>query len=495
MKKAILSLVSGNIISKGLGLFREIIVAALFGTGYINGAYRVAQTGTLVPVNFLVSDSLTAFIPLYKQFKEEDINKAQMFFWIMQLLFLAFSILLTSSAILFVETWLSIIAPGLDKTTLELSKSMIIIMSFGIPLYLSSALINYVEMAHGDFTPMSIRPSIQNFGMLVGALFAYYMNNPVFLAWGFTFAYFVFFCWVLLRGLKKKILQFPSSFGVSIVKEVISNFGVTLRPLILLPFIYQGNIATERAIATLISITAVSALDYAKFITETLLLIVSTPVALAGLATWGGMAKEEIRDKLAVTFELLLIVSVPFSLFLGGFSKDIVTVLFARGQFDSLSIDVTSNILLGMSFGLWAYVIGYVLIKGLNAQLKNKAVLVIMSISLIGNILFNIIAYKYFKETTLGIAYSISGILMCFCCVYNLQLWKDVKNTIFYMSIGAMIYLLMIFFKFHSDKQIVSLILNGLFFIFYWVSFISLISPLREKALTILRRKNKHNVK
>ncbi|HDT4635353.1 TPA: virulence factor MviN, partial [Klebsiella pneumoniae] len=155
MKKAILSLVSGNIISKGLGLFREIIVAALFGTGYINGAYRVAQTGTLVPVNFLVSDSLTAFIPLYKQFKEEDINKAQMFFWIMQLLFLAFSILLTSSAILFVETWLSIIAPGLDKTTLELSKSMIIIMSFGIPLYLSSALINYVEMAHGDFTPMS----------------------------------------------------------------------------------------------------------------------------------------------------------------------------------------------------------------------------------------------------------------------------------------------------------------------------------------------------
>ncbi|PLN13537.1 virulence factor MviN, partial [Klebsiella pneumoniae] len=222
--------------------------------------------------------------------------------------------------------------------------------------YLSSALINYVEMAHGDFTPMSIRPSIQNFGMLVGALFAYYMNNPVFLAWGFTFAYFVFFCWVLLRGLQKKILQFPSSFGVSIVKEVISNFWVTLRPLILLPFIYQGNIATERAIATLISITAVSALDYAKFITETLLLVVSTPVALAGLATWGGMAKEEIRDKLAVTFELLLIVSVPFSLFLGGFSKDIVTVLFARGQFDSLSIDVTSNILLGMSFGLWAYV-------------------------------------------------------------------------------------------------------------------------------------------
>lgn len=115
MRKAIVSLISGNLLSKALGLIREVIVAALFGTGYINGAYRVAQTGTLVPVNFLVSDSLTAFIPLYKKFHSESVNKGQLFFWSMQVIFLIFSVILTSCAILFVDFWLNVIAPGLDE--------------------------------------------------------------------------------------------------------------------------------------------------------------------------------------------------------------------------------------------------------------------------------------------------------------------------------------------------------------------------------------------
>lgn len=54
-------------LSKVLGLVREVLMAKFFGTGDVNGAYRIAQTGTLVPINFMTSDSLnSAFIPLYK---------------------------------------------------------------------------------------------------------------------------------------------------------------------------------------------------------------------------------------------------------------------------------------------------------------------------------------------------------------------------------------------------------------------------------------------
>lgn len=494
MKKAIFALVSGNLLSKGLGLIREVIVAALFGTGYINGAYRVAQTGTLVPVNFLVSDSLTAFIPLYKKFYQEDKYKAQVFFWAMQLLFFIFSISLTIAAIFLVNDWLQIIAPGLDPQTKALSKSMIIIMSLGIPLYLSSALINYAEMAHDDFTPMSIRPSIQNLGMLLGALFAYYTRDPIYLAWGFTFSYIVFFVWVVIRGVRKNILFFPKNVEWGIVKNVVSNFWVTLRPLILLPFMYQGNIAIERAVATLVGITAVSALDYAKFITETLLLVVSTPVALAGLASWGGMSRQLIKEKLSITFEILLLIAVPCSLFLGFFSKEIVTVLFARGQFDSVSIVVTSNILIGMSFGLWAYVIGYVLIKGLNAQLRNRAVMVIMIISLAGNIFFNLLYYKYFHEMTLGISYSISGILMCIGGVICLNLWKEIKNVVLYVTCGSVIYFILTLYRIHFDSVFVSLLIYGLCSLIFWGGYYSLNSMVRKKIVSVLGRRTKKNV-
>lgn len=66
-EKAISQLLSGNMLSKVLGLVREVLMAKFFGTGDVNGAYRIAQTGTLVPINFMTSDSLnSAFIPLYK---------------------------------------------------------------------------------------------------------------------------------------------------------------------------------------------------------------------------------------------------------------------------------------------------------------------------------------------------------------------------------------------------------------------------------------------
>lgn len=80
MKKAISQLLGGNMLSKVLGLVREVLMAKFFGTGDINGAYRIAQTGTLVPINFMTSDSLnSAFIPLYKKYLTENEFRASTF--------------------------------------------------------------------------------------------------------------------------------------------------------------------------------------------------------------------------------------------------------------------------------------------------------------------------------------------------------------------------------------------------------------------------------
>ncbi|MBF6636110.1 virulence factor MviN [Rouxiella silvae] len=494
MRKAIVSLISGNLLSKALGLIREVVVAALFGTGYVNGAYRVAQTGTLVPVNFLVSDSLTAFIPLYKKFSAENEDKGKLFFWSMQLVFLIFSIFLTFAAIIFVGPWLSILAPGLDEKTRALSESMLIIMSLGIVLYLGSALINYVEMAHDDFLPMSMRPSIQNFGMLVGALFAYLINDPIYLAWGFTLSYGIFFGWVFCRGLKKGILGFPRKFELSVLKEVSASFWNTLKPLILLPFLYQGNIAIERAAATLISITAVSALDYAKFITETLLLVVSTPVALAGLANWGGLKPEIIKAKLVEAFTLLLLFSLPVSLFLGLHAKLLVTVLFARGKFDYNSIVVTAHILQGMSIGLWANVISYVLIKALNTQFRNKAVMGLMTLGLLSNALFNIFFHDYFKELTLGLGYSLYGLMTLAGCVYLLGIWNCVKNGVAYMLFFSVIYISLSYLNISLSNSLANLSLNGAIFIIFWSGVIYWVPSFRASISSIIIKRRKVDV-
>ncbi|MDF7662176.1 lipid II flippase MurJ [Erwiniaceae bacterium L1_54_6] len=494
MKKAIISLISGNLASKFLGLAREMIVAALFGTGYVNGAYRVAQTGTLVPVNFLVSDSLTAFIPLFKKFRSEDKDKAILFFWVMQAIFLIFSALLTVGAYLFVEQWINIIAPGLDQKTKSLSESMLLIMSLGISLYLSSALINYIEMANDDFTPMSLRPSIQNIGMLIGALFAYYLHNPLYLAWGFTIGYVFFFIWVLLRGLKARLITMPKAATMASVKEIISCFWETIKPLIILPFAYQGNIAAERAVATLISLTAISALDYAKFINETLLLIVSTPVALAGLVNWAGDSKEVLTAKLKKAMKTMLIISVPISIFIYLNSEMIVSILFARGKFDQISIDSTANILRGMSIGLWANVVGYVLVKALTSQFKNRIVLIVMLCCIACNASFNLIFFKHYNEMTLGLGNSLYGVVMLILALSFLNLWGGVIELAASIILTSLIYIaLTLLIDSHTSIRM-SFFINSVFFIFFWTGCVLLIPSWRNLIVNAVNRNGKKEV-
>ncbi|MEG3065002.1 hypothetical protein [Acetomicrobium sp.] len=52
MFRAFLVLSSGSVIGKLVGFLREILMAALFGTGTHVAAYRVAQTAMLMPTEF-----------------------------------------------------------------------------------------------------------------------------------------------------------------------------------------------------------------------------------------------------------------------------------------------------------------------------------------------------------------------------------------------------------------------------------------------------------
>lgn len=446
------------------------MLAGFFGTGIVNGAYRVAQTGTLVPINFLTSDSLnSAFIPLYKQYIEYSKNKAQTLVWGILTLFLCFSMFLLLMAIFFSGEWVNILAPGLDSETYTLSKNMLQVMAIGIPFYILSALVNYISMANDDFVPMSVRPSLQNFGMLLGAVFAYYFSEPIYLAWGFTFCYMVFFVWTLFRIYTVGGLEFPAKFDKTVNYEIAKQFWITLKPLLLLPLLLQGNIAVERGVASLISLEAVSAIDYARFITETVLFMISMPVAFAGLSSWSGKTAGEIKSELVKIYSVLIYLSVPTSIFLYLNAESIVKVMFARGSFNSDSVLSTSQILIGMSLGLWAQVIGYVFIKSLNAQFMNRSVLKIMFLALAGNALVNVLLYKYLGPLTLGIGCSIYGIVLLLCSVYYLKIFRFIIGDSIKIFILSIFYIAIYFFTRKTTQSVTyDLLVNGVIFTIFW---------------------------
>jgi len=212
--------------------------------------------------------------------------------------------------------WVGVLAPGLTEGTSKHAIEMLRIMGIGVPFYLLSALLMFLAMANGDFVPMAVRSSVQNLGLIAGVVLAYVFKSATLLAWGFTVAYVCFAVWGVARALRAGFLALPVRWNWSGVRVLLTAFWRTLRPLVLLPVLLQGNIAVERAVASLIGLAVVSGVDYAKFITETLIVLVSMPVAFAGLGHWSGLTAKEINGQLSKVVLLVLLLAVPASAFL-----------------------------------------------------------------------------------------------------------------------------------------------------------------------------------
>lgn len=490
MRKPVLQLFAGNLLSKILGLVREVLVAALFGTGEVVGSYRVAQTGTLVPINFLTSDSLnSAFIPQYKKFMSLSQDKAQTLFWSIVIIFIFLSILITSGLWYFSDSWVTLLAPGFDRETVDLAAEMIKVMGFGVVFYLLSALLMFLGMANGDFVPMAVRPSIQNTGLIAGAILAFFLKNAVFLAWGFTLSYVIFGVWVVVREWKAGLLTFPDKWTWLRLREVLFPFWLTLRPLLFLPVLLQGNIAVERAVASLIGLAAVSSIDYAKFLSETIIVLVSMPVAFVGLGQWSELTHSEMGEKLKLLFIPVLLISIPTSSFLAINASIVVESVYSRGAFDMLSMNVTASILLGISIGLWAQVLGYVLIKALNAQRRNGAVLRIMAVALLANAACNLVLYPHLGAMTLGLGNAVYGLVLLGGTLTALGLWRDVLERGWILAVAAIGYLLLSYVLPRPESVWRELSMAIAVAMIYWTLWVVLVPHIRKAVVDVVAPK------
>jgi len=477
MIKPFFKLLTGNFIGKIIGFLREVIIAALYGVSAPVGALRIAQTIILMPINFFTSDSLNAgFIPLYNRYKLENFKKAQSLFWILKIIFIFLSILLLILLFYFAPIWVKIIAPGFNETQFDLAVSFVRIMSISIPFYVISSLYSYVAIANQSYFLASIRPTIQSLGMILGAIFSYEYGNIVFLAWGFTSSYICFFLLGIINLKEKGLLV----FSLEKIKEILIDFWKTIKPLLFLPLILQGNIVIERIISSLMGIKVVAAVEYAKFITETGVVLLAIPLGLVGLSTFSHLNIQEVKKKLLQIVPLILIITIPISLFLALYSNLIIVIIFKRGFFSQEAVFLTQKIFIGLSIGFWAQISAYFLIKILNAQRRNKEVLIFMSLALSINSLFNIFFYKILGPITIGIGTTLYGIILFLLTINAFRIKNKTLSVLLFMLFGSIIYYLLYEFVF-NEKPIISI----MFYILYWIIYIMIIPNLRYYLIHI----------
>ncbi|MEQ4300138.1 lipid II flippase MurJ [Plantactinospora sp. B6F1] len=418
MTRIFFRLVLGGVTGKVLGLLREVLLAALFGAGRAVAANRVALTATLIPVNFFTADALSAgFLPLYVRYRQERPAMALVLYRTVRSLLGAFSLLLTVALVFGRTAWVDVLAPGLDPETAALTATMLGIAALSVPFYVQYGLYTLVGLAHDDVRLINIRPSVQSLGLIGATVLAYLTGEVAILAWGFTVPYVLLWAWgaywVRRRGYLAAVdgpgADLPDGTGRRLA---LAMFWRRLRPLLLIPVILQGSIGVERAVGSLLGIEVVAATEYARFVVDSCMALLAAPLGLAGLASFARMDPGEVAGGLRRLLPPVLFATVPLSLILCLNSTGIVTLLYARGEFDDQAVRISATLLLGFALGIWAQVIGYTLMKVLNAQGRNREVAIVMAVSYTAAAALNLLLFRHWGAFTLGAAASVGGLLM-----------------------------------------------------------------------------------
>ena len=442
MRRGLFILVTTNIASKAVGILREICFATFYGVSAVMGAFRFSQTITMVFMNFFTTDTLNAgFLPLFERYKQESPEQALCFFWFLFALLGLLSVVIFS--LLFFGTPLLVhwFAPGFHGPVVVVAEQFIRIFALGVPFCLMGTLFSYLAMSSGAFFGVGARPMFESVGLMLGVMLSIWDHRFTDIAWGFVIAYVLFFSIMVSVCCNKKLLQWVGMpVLVKNFKIMRHEFWQTIRPLLILPLFMQGKYIVEKLFASLIAVSVVAALDYARIIIQTGVNVLAMPVGLLGLSVFSALSGKQLAQKLESVVTILLGITVPMTLFLVFNSRLVILILYGYGKFDNHAVDEANSILVGMSLAFFAQVVSYVLLKAMNAQLQNQRVMLYLIFGISCNILFIILFFRQLGPMSLGIGESIYAMVVFILGIKYFGLFQLLRQLMLFLVPAAIFY-------------------------------------------------------
>jgi len=430
----------GTIISRITGFVRGILVVAVLGTTLLADTYNVANTMPNILYNLLVGGALTAiFIPqLVRSFDHADGGDdfASRLITTISLILLV----LVSLGMFFAPALVRLYAPEFFTVGFETEKDIAIAFTryclpqiFFLGLF---TMLGQVANARGSFGPLMWAPIANN---LVGIVLfgGFLIFSPginlssitdfqiALLGWGTTFSVVVQ-ALVLVPVIKKLGISIKPRLGVSGLGKSFTLAGWTLVYVLIsqLGYLVTVNVATSAAVrsaqANIETGVGYTPYTYAYFVMLLPYSIVTISIITAILPHISKLAldgkREEVKAQLVRAIRLVGVITVPSA---------VAFLLFGPLITQSIFIGISDDdsryigyVLSALSFGLVAFSINLILIRGFNAFEDTKtqvvSILVINIFSVAMSYFFLFFVKTQWVTIGLGVAFSVSYLIGLF---------------------------------------------------------------------------------
>lgn len=452
---------SATMVSRFLGLFRDILFAYYFGRSGQYDAYIIA---ILLPFFlrriFAEGAFSTVFIPLYtrKKGKEADIFASTA---------INFLILITIIIYFFVvifSYWFSeLLGSGMEKEYLLLSSNLMKITFPFITFISIWSILSGILYNENNFFVSAVSPAITNVFTILGIIFSYIFSVKIY---GPTIGFFLggFFqmLFLLIYVKKKKIFQYHFVIKKEYINEIMGMF----IPAFFGVAISHINSIVDTNVASWTGEGGISTIQYALRLYQLPLAIFSVSIANVILPRLSKLDFKKQKELFLKEFKdgilISLFLTIPATFGLIGLSKEIIKLIYQHGSFTEKDTIITSFTLVAYSIGIIFYSIHGILVRNYYSRLNTKKPTRISFIMVLTNIILDIIFVKYMGVAGIGLATSISGIVGVvllgwgFFSHFNK---KDIIEVIKILIASISMFLLLIFLKNAYSSNLYSILM------------------------------------
>jgi len=407
---------SYTLVSRVFGFVRDVLTAAILGTGAVADAFFVAQRLPNLFRSLFAEGALSAaFVPLAAGALAEGGTEAARRFAEE-----AFAVLCTVLVVfvvlgeIFMPAVMRLIAPGFESEpgkfalVVDLSRITFPYLLFISLVALQGGLLNSVDR----FAAPAATPILLNLFLIAGlfAMARLGWHDGRVLAWALTAAGVAQFFWLMGSCARAGValrLRLPR------LTPAVRQTLIIMGPGVLGAGVTQLNQLISTALASLLPGGSVSYLYYADRLNQLPLGVVGIAVATAILpplsrqVRGGDAAGAETTQNRGV--ELALLLTLPAAVALALLARPILSVLFERGAFGPDAAAATAMALAAYAAGLPAFVLVKVLAPGFFARRDTATPVKIAVVALATNLALTLLLMQFWAHVGVAAALSIAG--------------------------------------------------------------------------------------
>ncbi len=431
-----------TMVSRVMGLIRDMIVANVFGAGGGVDAFFVAfKIPNFFRRLFAEGAFSQAFVPVLSEYRsQKDLLQVRLLVSYTAGTLGGFLFAITLACVVFAPMVTYLFAPGFhqfpEKFTLAAD---MLRLTFPYLLLISlTAFLGSVLNSYGHFAAPAFSPVLLNLVLIGAALFvAPLMDPPIMaLAWAVLAAGVVQLVFQLPFIKRQQLLVRPRwgwhDPGVRRIMKLMipAMFGVSVA---------QINLLLDTILASFLQDGSVSWLYYSDRLMELPLGVFGVAIGTVILPSLSrnhaAQSKQEFSATLDWALRFVLLIGIPSSLALLVLAGPLLTTLFQYGAFVDSDVMRASLSLQAYSLGLLAFMLIKVLAPGFFARQDTKTPVSIGIKAMAANMVFNLILIFPLAHVGLALATSLSATLNA-----GLLFRVLIKQSIFAPQPGWLVY-------------------------------------------------------